>query len=355
MSYIIDVLISGTNIFLELDEIFWPNGHVRRECIESEHADGRWRFSKWAWGSNGGSGMTERCPCLGVIQCTNCARTIRPHTNTKSRNSQLDKICHSCKSTGSLNHVKCKAISIRTVETQDGERENLLVWTHSGHHLHNRPPGGRLSGYEKDSVDIQVLRNHDGTALQLRTGDQGPGSIPLAEINPKLAKPRAARYAVEQSKSRVGVNRASTGGLSLLQELADLPKALGENCLPSSSLSNPTYICFQTEFMQKILQESVEAWLEEDDDGPSTARHGLVSDGDHSFFRAGTLLATCTFSPMLNTWCPVLYTWVNSLDIGHHRPHFRQMFEQIQMFSGSEFDPKLLFNVRNLSNTSSRI
>ena len=119
---------------------------------------------------------------------------------------------------------------------------------------------------------------------------------------------------------------------------------LGEHCIIRSSFNGPTFFCFQTPFMQTVLSESVNFWLD-NGDAVTHDRNGFVTDGDHSFFREGNLLATCAFSTVLNAWCPVLYTWISRLDTNHHRPHFHELFKLVYQSTGECFDSKLCFNV----------
>jgi hypothetical protein len=186
-----------------------------------------------------------------------------------------------------LVHDTCEARSFHYTYTR-GE-QTVMVWEHFGDHgTHDRPPGGTLSKFEEDQVDAQVHRKHEATAHELRTGDTGPGSVPFPNISPSLANPNAARYALGQSQAQLGMGvPAAKGGLALMGSFADLQKRLPTRFIVDSSLTGPVYITFQTEFMDKIIQECVESWLLDLADGPSAGRHGIVVDGDHSFFRVG--------------------------------------------------------------------
>ncbi|KAK7689276.1 hypothetical protein QCA50_007967 [Cerrena zonata] len=55
----------------------------------------------------------------------------------------------------------------------------------------------------------------------------------------------------------------------------------------------------------------------------------LLPDGDHSYFREGTLLTTCAFNSVLMAWVPVLYTWA----------------------AGDKFNSKFLLNVFDFSSS----
>lgn len=123
---------------------------------------------------------------------------------------------------------------------------------------------------------------------------------------------------------------ASKGGFGFIKALSDFQEGLeSPKFYLESSVSGPYYIMLQTEFMFNMLIESINSW---DSDiraegsmqttSYHTGRHGMVTDGDHSFFRDGILNLTSVFSTTMNQWVPVLYTWAHKLDTDHHRPHF---------------------------------
>lgn len=209
--------------------------------------------------------------------------------------------------------------------------------------------GGRLSSQQQKAVDAQVLHCHNSIAHVYRTGDTGPGSQPLGEISETLANPHAARYQVAQSWSRLEIILSSSvkGGFSILISLAGLPEEFKKPFLVGSSVHGPTYLMFQTPFMRSLIEESVESWVS--DDG---GHHGLVTDGDHYFFRSGVLLVTCTFNAVMQSWAPTLYTWILHQDIEHHWPHFRHIsdivVETVQQCQ-IQFQPEYLLHVCHFS------
>ncbi|KAH7908555.1 hypothetical protein BJ138DRAFT_1128352 [Hygrophoropsis aurantiaca] len=341
------------NTALSLSSISdWPNGYERRQHIHGQEPH-KWKDTKWAWRSQGQAAhngrMAEKRICLGVIKCTTggCGRYLRPLTAAASRQKQLKEKCSGC-SKHSLEQNKCHAACFH-FSVLEGDTK-YVVWEHIGVHNHERPPGGLLSKVEEDAVDAQVLRHHDATAYQLRTGDTGPGSIPLPQISLTLANPRAARYQVAKSQDRLGIQPSQfKGGLALLHNLGSINEELDCQFIISSSISGPTYVTLQSPFMNDALKEAVKSWNEDLDENDSIGRHGCVTDGDHTFFRSGNLLVTCVFNGTLNAWIPILYTWISKLDIKHHRIHFKQLFQMISKHSGHKFQRKLLANVMDFS------
>lgn len=327
---------------------------MRRECIAGEEGR-KWNHNKWVFRSNGTvqheGNAAEMRLCLGVFRCSGCGRLTRPKTQTAARNQQQKKGCteRTCRIDTYLIHDTCDARTFQYKINRYGQL--ILVWEHYGDHsAHARPPGGTLSKAQEDQVDIQVMRKHDANAHELRTGDPGPGSIPLPTIAPTLAAPSSARYQVAQSQVRLGINTGSSkGGLAVMSSFADLVKRLSTPFIIDSSLSGPVYMTFQTPFMDTVLREAVESWILDLAEGPEASRHGFVTDGDHTFFRHGPLLASCAFNSTTREWIPILYSWINGQDKAHHRPHFAHIFQSIIKHAGNRFSRQLLLCVRSIS------
>ncbi|KAJ7939213.1 hypothetical protein B0H13DRAFT_1850949 [Mycena leptocephala] len=192
----------------ELSTLDWPTGSVRRETIKGLE-ERKWKHNKWAWRSNGTVQhqryMAEVRACLGVLRCASCGRLTRPKTQPGARKNQISTGCTSrtCSIDAPLLHDQCEA---RTFHYKfDRAGETVLIWERSGNHsTHDKPPS------EEDQVDSQVMRKQDAGAHKLRTGDPGPGSVPLAGISATLAAPGAARYQLGQSQARLGINTGSS-------------------------------------------------------------------------------------------------------------------------------------------------
>lgn len=322
-----------------------------RECLAGDHqAEKIFKESKWVWSSNGNvthNGLlAERRRCLGVLACSSCARITRP--KTRGLAGQVGTLCIMPKCEGSLQHRSCDALCFHSKDVRDGQV--YLLWDHVGTHNHPKPPGGNLTGQERIQVQQQVYRNQKGTAHQLRTGDTGPGSVPLPDISQKLADSQSARYHVEQAKNALGITPASPSKSSAgaLHSWKDLQTKLDEEFIIDSRLHGSVVVfVLQTSFMRKMLQTSVDLWLHDSESMHAEAsRHGCITDGDHSFFRSANLLATCVFNPDIAAWVPVLYSYLDALDTDHHRPHFKHLFHQIADYAGDKFNKEMLTHVR---------
>ncbi|KAJ3552568.1 hypothetical protein NM688_g4086 [Phlebia brevispora] len=344
----------------------WPDGYERRvHPVEASGAElktrnAAWKRVKWAMRSVGKTDhrnhRAERRNCLGVYCCTNCNLFIRPKTQVYARSAQLAGACPNrrCRSEGEIEAIECEAFTLQWQEEIDGKVVD--IWEHHGKHTHARPPGGAtLSQREEEALDSQVSRRPDATAHQLRVGTTAPGSVPLGQIAPTLANSRKARYELQKSQERQDIIPSSSGSKQsdggFIAKLAKLERnKLEPGFIIDSRISHPaSYLSMQSPFMKLIIKESVDDWIRTSSEGPGAGRHGFVTDGDHSFFRTGTLLATCAFSISMNTWVPVLYTWVLHLDTDHHRAHFRNLNRSIIEAAGDHFDKKLLTNIFDFS------
>jgi hypothetical protein len=151
---------------------------------------------------------------------------------------------------------------------------------------------------------------------------------------------------MKKSHDALGIHpRAQKGGGSLLRGFSDLTSELSTKFLLESSISDPVYILLGTPFMDLVMKESIDDWIDDKAEGPSVGRHGFVTDVDHSFFRQGNLLASCSWSNVMHEWVPVLFCWISRLDADHHRPFFRRIFGGIVKHSGDKFDKKFLTHV----------
>jgi hypothetical protein len=180
---------------------------------------------------------------------------VRP--NTKTFRAQLNNGCADpCG--GSHTWLKCDAKTMCFTTKRDGIQYS--IWEHQGSHKsHPRPPGGHLSLRQQQAVDQQVMRHHDASAYQLRTGDRGPGSVPLPKISPALENARAARYAAQKSRKSLGIHlQSQKGGSSLLRGFSQLTEGLSTPFLLESSISGPVYILLVTPFMSQIMGEAID-------------------------------------------------------------------------------------------------
>ncbi|KAH6897925.1 hypothetical protein BKA70DRAFT_1527968, partial [Coprinopsis sp. MPI-PUGE-AT-0042] len=210
--------------------------------------------------------------------------------------------------------------------------EVYRCWQHRGFHEHPYPPGGRLNAADDELLDETVSRNPQASAHQLRIGTSLPGSRPLAGIHPTLADPRTARYQLSKSQSRLGItNPAAVRGVAgSFEALLEIQKKLeGPFLIDSGFHGDAVFAVLQTPWMATQLRTSATCTTALRVSEAASTRHGYVTDGDHSFFSHGVLLASCTFSDEMESWIPVLYTWILKQTTEGHRPHFRNLLGQI--------------------------
>ncbi|KAJ7198233.1 hypothetical protein C8J57DRAFT_1262469 [Mycena rebaudengoi] len=277
-----------------------------------------------------------------------------PHQPMNTENSSMKMVVkpEDCANANALQRDEDAKLAF---DYPTGSGVMFSVWEHEGsHETHEQPPGGTLSASEWEQVDDQVLHHQTTTAHQLHTGDPGPDSVPLADILPILANPKAAHYQLSQSQAHLGIQSApsSKGSLAFLYSFAVLCQKLTTPFIIDSSLNGRVYFTLQSLFMDALIKEAVDRWLADFAEGPEAGRHGFVTDGDHSFFRHGPLLASCMFSIVANGWAPVLYTWIDQQDIAHHRPHFWCLFNTVIKHAGVKFHRQLLLKVNDITFSS---
>ncbi|KAJ3517112.1 hypothetical protein NMY22_g14036 [Coprinellus aureogranulatus] len=226
-----------------------------------------------------------------------------------------------------LSHIPCTArIFFENRMDEDG-----TVWrycSYEGFHEHPRPPGGRLTEKQRSFLDRQVRNNPDVSTFGMRTGDAARGITPLGTINPKMASPSKASYEHQRSKERLGITPGPSGGrgaFAFLEGFYELQQELPEPFIVNSSLhAGNIFIVMQTPFMASLVHDAVHC-----DPTDIEGREGFNTDGDNTFFKKGALLATVVFHAVLESWVPVLFTWILRQDTTHHRAHFQYLFRQV--------------------------
>ncbi|KAJ3528046.1 hypothetical protein NMY22_g9558 [Coprinellus aureogranulatus] len=310
----------------------YVQGSVKRRWAKgTQPAD--FRETKWVFRAAGKHRKTNTrsLSCLGVLVCSNpdCAIPVRPNTDKSARTGQLDGNCTVCGVEG-LVHLTCDATMKWNDNLVDDDGNEWVIFEHNGTHKHPRPPASGLTLAEKTVFDQQVQRNPDGTALEHRTGSL-PGSRPAAEISDHLADPAVMRYELAQSQARQGIAAvvSQKGELSLLKRIRALNEQLGEMWLVDSGIYPEGFFVFQSDFMKRVLESTVQKWATDLEESPAAGRLGLVTDGNNSSFKDGVLVTTCAFYNRLKAWVPVLFTLILGENEAHYRTHFRNLFKVI--------------------------
>jgi hypothetical protein len=330
----------------------FPQGYQRREIL-AVNKPGRkwWNKTQWVWRSGGprihaGIETTSTSTCLTYFQCSGCKFYVRPIVQERPRAKQLKKACPSCGAKDCWIHPECSAVTHLWAE---GDK---LIWEHEGTHNHTKPPQqGRLTEAQREHIKTQIIRRMKATPHELQTGDELPGSLPLGEISPALNDPRKARYTVNLLRAELGVPEATIpkGSLAMFRRLRNFNIDVKEVFLVGSSVHGPGVLLCQTNWMEQVLFEWVDDWIEDGTSSNVAPRHGFVTDSDHSFFQSGLLLVTVVFNRVRNAWVPVLMAFLDGQDIDHHRPFFRYLFRQVRKRSGSRFNAELLIHVSVLA------
>ncbi|KAJ6611621.1 hypothetical protein B0H10DRAFT_1952936 [Mycena sp. CBHHK59/15] len=293
----------------------WPDGSVKLECTVGNEPQG-WDDEGWKWCSSGArrTGLptaafkVDKHVFLGVFHCAcNDADGLpccffRPKTDKAARVKQNNEICPICRS--QLYHNE--------------QGNSNAVRQHVGRHAHACPPLKRLAAIEVEALDIQVIRNPQATAQQLRAA-AALGQTPIGHINPILMDPRKTHSEVEKSKVRQQLvpSAARNSGFQFLESFTALKNSFETPWIVEADLLDRQFICMQTPFMRDVLLRD---WF---------------SRGMRRIWKLkvdvtqGILLTSLAFSQVLFRWVVVLYTWIGGQDQDNHLPHFKQLVQVI--------------------------
>lgn len=244
-----------------------------------------------------------------------------------------------------MENIRCE---IKTREyTCDVKGIPTRVWIHEGVHTHAQPPeGSKLLSKVEALLDEQVAKNPTASVHELRNGT--PNSVPLHKLSAALTRPKTAAYHVGKSRRKQGIILPSKSKAQF-ESISTVGDILDDNGKPflieESLIKGRRYLMFQTDFQREALEEMIEEW--EDEDPKAEYRHGMVTDGNHSFFRVGVLMQTSVFLSTTAMYTSVLYTWIDGEDTEHHRPHFARLAQSVveRMTRTGRFNKKYLFQV----------
>jgi hypothetical protein len=183
---------------VSLDAQNWPEGHHIRKAIHNQLPD-NFGHSEWAWRSNGypekpesvGSKMNkaESRRCLGVLQCQDCERLVRPNTKTDDMRAQVARGCPGNKCGGELVQITCEARCYLWVVEEGGVRYS--IWEHTGsHRSHPHPPVGRKPPCSR-KVTAKAAGHIDAPGDQTNAKDQIAEPALPRQPTPPLAHPQA--------------------------------------------------------------------------------------------------------------------------------------------------------------------
>ncbi|KAJ3517777.1 hypothetical protein NMY22_g13888 [Coprinellus aureogranulatus] len=313
------------------EEHNFPDGFDRRKFIKGDEVKGVWNFSKWVLRSRGsrkwqGDSKAQMSECLGLFWCTKCRVPFRPKTKDPDRKAQLTDFCIEC-GDGRLTASTPQCPAKTYTYTYHDVDEEYRVWEHVGFHNHPRPPDdGYFSSREKVQIVDVVQRNPTTNAARLRKhGGDAPGSQPLTKVSRALHDQNRLRYQKSLAQQKLGFtsNVVVKGGFSFLSKLFHLNSTLDEPFIVDSGFHDICFFQMQTQYMRDAIARTVDDWLKMDP--KKDTKHGLITDGNHSFYKTGVLLTTGIFDLKTLVWIPVLYTWVHDVDEAHHLPHFRKL------------------------------
>ncbi|KAJ3519178.1 hypothetical protein NMY22_g13323 [Coprinellus aureogranulatus] len=318
------------------------------DLVHSTIKSGAGGSRKWQ-----GDSKAQMSECLGLFWCTKCRVPFRPKTKDPDRKAQLTDFCIEC-GDGRLTASTPQCPARTYTYTYHDVDEEYRVWEHVGFHNHPRPPDdGYFSSREKVQIVDVVQRNPTTNAARLRKhGGDAPGSQPLTKVSRALHDQNRLRYQKSLAQQKLGFtsNVVVKGGFSFLSKLFHLNSTLDEPFIVDSGFHDICFFQMQTQYMRDAIARTVDDWLKMDP--KKDTKHGLITDGNHSFYKTGVLLTTGIFDLKTLVWIPVLYTWVHDVDEAHHLPHFRKLnsiiIDRLKEL-GKSLEYKHLLNVLDFS------
>jgi hypothetical protein len=285
-------------------------------------------------------GYHQRRKCRGVVECTNskCLWIARPDVTCSEKvwrqrmDSGRDK-CTVCESP--VRWVGC-GVHADWWQYKGG---NEIRYTHSGIHLHRRPP---------DPIHLTALQKEAFADLVRKLPELGPQALVVgAPGRPSVANISSALLNVD----RVGKERAKiqkdgwTGQWETdVQKLKDeFPEAVGYT---NEELG---VITIQTEAMAAIVSDSIQSGPKEND-----RIYGFVTDAAHKFFRGSNdiLIQSSRYVEVAHMWMPVLATYSKGQSAEHYAIHFQALLGTVHKVAEVLKQPMediWMINVRTVS------
>ncbi|KAH7874864.1 uncharacterized protein C8R40DRAFT_1237469 [Lentinula edodes] len=316
----------------------WPNGRFRLDLTHTEYMATKRLAVQWATKSNttrsrnssvgsstiaGGKILNKKC--LGVLICTveGCQFIGRPQVESAGLQKQLSARCY-CG--GQLKHDHCSSRSyLITWGQQDGDISTTQYrYINGTAHTHSRLPGVVRTTAAEDQRFRTVYENRpNATSTQLMVGAPAPQGFgpSAADLGQKFSQRAYTSYRLNQEKKKDG-----NGPTSAFGNLQNLQKWKGKHStVPCKDYVSSDIVCIslQTEWMQ---QQTLPDMSDVGD-----PLHGLLSDAAHKYWEDpnGRLIVTSIYSPLIEKWVPVLFTYANGATIAHYEYHFLILIEGI--------------------------
>ncbi|KAF5379616.1 hypothetical protein D9757_009228 [Collybiopsis confluens] len=317
----------------------WANGRFYINLSHLEYSQNKQLGVHWATKNNSsqnGKGSTNSSyldggkitnkKCLGVVTCSgeDYDFVYRPRVSPENLAKQLENPCANC--SASLIHVPCNSRSYLIRYGQLGNDTSTLKYRYinGSPHNHSRIPNVTRTTATEDIKFLAAYQSRpDATPSQMMAGPPaptgfGPGA---AEIGHKFRSQGYTGYSLRRLRAKDGNGPSSAFGF--FTKLGDWKKLHPDVLCQDFTSSTINCLSLQTEWMrQQTLPDMTQV------DEPL---HGILSDAAHKYWEDpnGRLIVSSIFSPLINKWIPILFTYANGATTAHYEYHFLVLIQGI--------------------------
>ncbi|KAF5365157.1 hypothetical protein D9757_011758 [Collybiopsis confluens] len=317
----------------------WANGRFYMNLSHLEYSQNKQLGVHWATKNNSsqnGKGSTNSSyldggkitnkKCLGVVTCSgeDCDFVYRPRVSPENLAKQLENPCANC--SASLIHVPCNSRSYLIRYGQLGNDTSTLKYRYinGSPHNHSHIPNVTRTTATEDIKFLAAYQSRpDATPSQMMAGPPaptgfGPGA---AEIGHKFRSQGYTGYSLRRLRAKDGNGPSSAFGF--FTKLGDWKKLYPDVLCQDFTSSTINCLSLQTEWMrQQTLPDMTQV------DEPL---HGILSDAAHKYWEDpnGRLIVSSIFSPLINKWIPILFTYANGATTAHYEYHFLVLIQGI--------------------------
>ncbi|KAF9062287.1 hypothetical protein BDP27DRAFT_1428067 [Rhodocollybia butyracea] len=317
----------------------WVNGRFWMDLNYTELLDTKRVAVHWATKGNSSyngkgsihspdiaGGKVRNKKCLGVLCCTNedCNYIGRPQVTPGGLQKQLDDQCPSCSS--ALSHETCASRSyiIQWGQVGNDISTSQYRYINGFAHTHSRIPNVARTTSAEDKRFTSTYSNRPKvTPTQLMVGPAapegfGPGA---AELGQKFASQAYTGYRLRQEKKKNG--NGPTSAFGTFEKLQQWKQKHPDATCKDFVSNDIVCITLQTDWMRQQLMPDMS--------GVSEPLGGLLTDAAHKYWDDpnGRLIVTSIYSPLIQKWVPVLFSYANGSTAAHYEYHFLILIESI--------------------------
>jgi hypothetical protein len=317
----------------------WVNGPFWIEVTHEEFVQTKRLLQHWATKGNSSDngkgsvhsptpagGKVTNKKCLGVLECQECGAITRPQVNFNGLQKQLSTPCTVIGCGGAQKHVPCLSRSylIQYGQIGDDTMTSRYHYINGTDHMHSRiPTVARTTAYEDKKFQAAYENCPRATATQMMAGAPapkgfGPGA---AELGQKFANRDYTGYRLRWEQKKDGNGLLSAFGT--FNKLGNWKQQHPSVLCKEFISDNMVCLSLQTEWMRQQAIPNMSSV-----DSPL---HGILSDAAHKYWEDpnGRLIVSSVFSPVIQKWVPLLFTYANGATTEHYEYHFLILIEGI--------------------------